>query len=122
MNSQHDSLSVSAAVDSTPRLRRSSVIEEDLQMPDLLSDGSVVVAPRKGQKEWNSEEESDAVAVASPTKSEAGIREGSASVHLHRLTETASLVDSFNDIYQRQVNYYSQNYEPIEAMRVSCSV
>lgn len=44
---------------------------------------------------------------------------GAKDAHMSRASETMSLVDSFNEVYQRQIDYYDQNYEAMEAMRVS---
>lgn len=128
LNSLRECLPIS--VESTPRRRSSAaMVDADLRMPDLVTDGgggygggSGSVTPRT-VREWEhndgedeEDERVDAVTVnlATVTKEGASREQRNA-----RKTQTSSLVDSFNEVYQRQIHYYEQNYEPTEASKVS---
>lgn len=126
LSALRDSLPIS--VESTPRRghtpntnnkNNSSATDADLIMPDLVSDGggnmnnnggcSGPATPRTSQDDWNDQEEGGEEEKKDP-RSQA---------HLNHVSQTVSLVDSFNQVYQRQINYYDQNFEAVEAMRVS---
>lgn len=121
LSALRDSLPIS--VESTPRCGRSpnnnnknnnSATDADLIMPDLVSDGgggSGPVTPRTSQDDWNDQDDNEG--------GEDDKKDTRSQAHLNHVSQTVSLVDSFNQVYQRQINYYDQNFEAVEAMRVS---
>lgn len=104
------------------------MVDADLRMPDLVTDGgggygsgSGSVTPRT-VREWDhndggdeEDDSADALPINLATLTEGASREQRNA----RITQTSSLVDSFNEVYQRQIHYYEQNYEPMEASKVS---
>lgn len=97
------------SVESTPRCSGGgsfiSVVESDLVMPDLVTDGTAcggVATPRI--QEYDGPLEND--------------RDQSAG-HLDHVSKTVQLVDTFNGVFQERINYFEKNCEYVEGMRVS---
>lgn len=116
LNSPRDSvISHPISVESSPRMMETarSMESQDHNMPDLLTDGgggSGTVTPRAV---------GDQFVTTSSMVTAPNDRESSVDADFNHVSETASLVDSFNQVYQKQISYYDQNFDEVEAMRVS---
>lgn len=127
LSALRDSLPIS--VDSNPRCGHSAsnnnnnnnsnklATDADSIMPDLVSDGgggglgATVPKPRTIQQDWKDDDAEEGPMMEN--------KDVQSQAHLNHISQTGTLVDSFNQVYQRQINYYDQNFEPLEAMRVS---
>lgn len=81
-------------------------------MPDLVTDGTACGGGGGGSGTVTPRiQEYDGPPLDSERDRSAG--------HLNHVSKTVQMVDTFNGVFQEQINYLEQNYEYVEGMRVS---